>query len=165
MTSDTSESLRFWAHQTLAKKIFFPLGLMSLHAFQEAAWCHVCDALHGIPRLFQLWACKQVMDAAGTDVNQAFCIEGHDPHCPSCDTECETCAHVLHCAEVGRVDALKRSIGWLNDWLRKSDTDPKLRSALVQCARGRGVVHMETIVRDCGAGFREFGRSQDQIGW
>ena len=82
MTSDTAESLRFWAHRKLAKDTFFHLGIMSSDAFDEVAWRPVYDALHSVPRLFQLWACKQVMEVAGTNVNQAHYKEGHDPHCP-----------------------------------------------------------------------------------
>ena len=60
------------------------------------------------------------MEVAGTNANQANYIEGHDPHCPSCGTALDTCSHVLQCTEVGRVDALKQSIGCLDDWLKQS---------------------------------------------
>jgi hypothetical protein len=165
MTSDTGTSLRFWAHKILAEQTFFKLGIMSSHSFQEVAWRHVYDALHEVPRLFQLWACKQVMEVAGTNSNQAIYTEGHDPHCPSCSQAIETCSHVLHCEEAGRVDALKRSIGWLDDWLKGAGTEPSLRRALVRYAKGRGAQSMETLVLGEGAGFREMGRSQDEIGW
>jgi hypothetical protein len=110
MTSDTSDALRFRAHQKLAEQNFFRIGIMSAHSFQEVAWRQVHDALHSVPRLFQLWAAKQVMDVAGTNEMQSRYTEGHDPHCPSCASEIETCSHVLHCEEAGRVDALQRSI-------------------------------------------------------
>ena len=71
ITSDTSKEIRFWAHQTLAKETFFKLGLMSVSSFREVAWRQVNDTLHAVPWLFQLWACKQVTDVAGTNVNQA----------------------------------------------------------------------------------------------
>ena len=165
MTSDTSESLRFWAHRILAEQTFRNLGILSSDAFHEVAWRQVYDALHEVPRLFQLWACKQVTGVAGTNLHQSRYIEGHDPHCPSCHTALETCGHVLLCTEAGRVDALVRSIALLDGWLRKVGTEPRLRRALVRYARGRGALRMESIVRDLGPGYREFGRSQDIIGW
>jgi hypothetical protein len=105
------------------------------------------------------------MEVAGTNANQAVYTEGHDPHCPSCSQAIETCSHVLHCKEAGRVDALKRSIGWLDDWLKKVGTEPSLRRALVRYAKGRGSLTMGEIVSGEGAGFREMGSSQDDIGW
>ena len=69
MTSDISEELRFLAHQTLAEETFFKLRLMSVSSSREAAWRQVYNTFHKAPRLFQLWACKQVTDVAGTNVN------------------------------------------------------------------------------------------------
>jgi hypothetical protein len=166
MTSDTSAEIRFWEHRKLAEETFFMMGLMSAHSFKEVAWMQVYDTLHTVPRLFQLWSCKQVMDIAGTNVNQAIIIEGHDPHFPSCDHTLETCAHVLHCEEAVRVDTLHRLINWLNDWLKKVGTEPNLREGLVEYARGRGNKTMEDITRGWGPGFQEMGHSQDKIlGW
>ena len=88
---------------------------MSDQSFQEVVWWPVYDALHGVPCLFQLWACKQVMDVAGTNLTQLHYVDGHDPRCPSCCEVVETCGHVLRCNKAGRVDALLRSIGWLDD--------------------------------------------------
>ena len=165
MTSDTSEEIRFWAHLKLAEETFCKLDLMYAQAFREVAWRQVYDTLHSVPRLFQLWACKQVTGVAGTNVNLNVIDEEHDPHCPSCGRAMETCSHVLHCEEAGRVDALKRSIDWLEDWLREAGTEPNLRECLIEYARGRGHERMEDIARGMGPGFREMGRSQDKIGW
>ena len=88
---------------------------MNLEEFEEVAWRHIYDALHDVPRLFQLWACKQVMDVVGTNHNQAKQTTGeHDPHRTSCNQEIETCSHVLHCNEEGRVDALLKGIQWFD---------------------------------------------------
>ena len=123
---------------------------MSWRSFQEVAWQQVYDTLHKVPRLFHLWACKQVMDVAGTNVNQAMFTEGHDPHCPSCDNKLETCAHILHCEEAGRVDALHHSIDWLDKWPKETGTEPSLRECLVEYAQGRGAVTMEDITSGWG---------------
>ena len=58
MISDTGEILRFWVHQKLARDLFVELHLMDCLAFDEVAWKYVYDALHLVPRLFRLWACK-----------------------------------------------------------------------------------------------------------
>ena len=165
MTSNTSAHLRFWVHRQLAEETFFKLGILNPESFREVAWEEVYATLHEVPRMFQLWAAKQVMGIAGTNSYQARYKDDHDPHCPSCDNAIETCAHVLHCCEAGRVQALQRSIGWLDDWLREVGTEPSLRRWLVMYARGRGARSMSDIVRDEDRGVRAMGRSQDMIGW
>ena len=85
------------------------------------------------------------MGEAGTNLKQSYYTEGHDPHCPSCAQALETCKHVLMCDEAGRVDALALSIGRLNDWLGKVGTEPSLRQAITQYARGRGSQTMEEV--------------------
>lgn len=105
------------------------------------------------------------MDVAGTNVRQSYYKPGHDKMCPSCLQEEETCSHVLHCDEVGRVEALQQSIKWLDKWLRKVGTDPTLRSLAICYARNRGSLTMEQLSFDEGPGYREMGRSQDEIGW
>ena len=62
MTSNTGYSLRFWVHQKLAKELLFKLGIRTPLGFKEVAWRLVYDTLHEVPRLFQLWACNQVMN-------------------------------------------------------------------------------------------------------
>ena len=48
----------------------------------------MCDVevgvLREVPRMFQIWACKQVLGIAGTDEMQAQYTTNHDHHCPSC---------------------------------------------------------------------------------
>ena len=78
--------------------------------------------------------------------------------------ELESCGHMLMCEEEGRLDALGRSIGWLEDWLKKVGMESTLRKAITQFARGRVSVTMEDITYGWGSGFREMGRPQDLIG-
>lgn len=107
------------------------------------------------------------MEAAGTNLVQSHYTKGHDLHCPSCAQKLETCIHVLMCKEAGRVDAMTRSIGWLEDWLRKVGTESSLRDAITLHAQGRGGRTMEEITSGWGSGFKfkEIWRSQDLIGW
>ena len=101
MTSDTSKLLKFWVHKQLAEQTLYQLGLMLSDHFQEIACRQVYYALHEVPRMFQIWACKQVMNIAGVNSNQAVYKENHNPMCPSCNEEEETCRHVLGCDEEG----------------------------------------------------------------
>ena len=71
MTSNTGDSLRLWFHQQLSKAIFFKLGILTPNVFKEVSWRLVYDTLQEVPRLFQIWACKQVMNKAGTNLIQS----------------------------------------------------------------------------------------------
>ena len=132
MTSDTSKLLKFLVHKQLAEQTFFQLGLMSAEHFQEVAWKQVYKALHNVPRMFQIWVCKQVANIAGVNSNQAVYTPNHNPMCPSCNEEEETCRHVLCCDEDGRVKALNCTINLLDIWLRTVGTDGPLRSCLIE---------------------------------
>jgi hypothetical protein len=165
MTSDTDNCIRYWAHKALAEVVFNDRGILSMQAFREVAWRHVYDALHKIPQLFQLWACKQVMGIVGTNSSKGHHPEVHDPLCPSCRSVRKTCTHVLQCDKVGRVEALRSSIRWLDNWLKKENTEPRLRQCLVSYAKGRGSRTMISIVGNWGQRFWTLARSQDAIGW
>ena len=67
MTSDTSKLLKFWVHKHLAEQTFYQIGLMKSDHFQEVAWRQVYYALHDVPRMFQIWACKKVTNIAGVN--------------------------------------------------------------------------------------------------
>ena len=95
--------------------------------------------------MFQIFACKQVTDIAGVNVNLVRCMPHQDTVCPSCGQEVETCYHILHCKEEGRVAALNCTIDLLDSWLKKVETNNSLRQCLAKYARMRGVdsmVHM-----------------------
>ena len=138
MTSDTSKLLKFWVHKKLAEQTFYKLDLMSSDHFQEVAWRQVYDALHEVPRMFQTWACKEVTNIEGVNSNQAVYKANHDPMCPSCNKEEETCRHVLGSDEEGRVKALNCTIDLLDNWMRTVRTNGPLRNCLIAYARKRG---------------------------
>ena len=119
MTYNTGDSLLFWVHQQLAKELFFKLGILTPLGFKGVTWRMVYDTLHEVPWLFQLWACKQVMNIAGTNLIQSGYKPHHDSTCPSCDQCVETFAHVLSFNESVQVDALYQSINLLDKWLKK----------------------------------------------
>jgi hypothetical protein len=94
--------------------------------FKLVDWEMVYLALHKVPRMFQIWALKQVMNVAPANSNRPW-ETNLCPLCPSCMQVRETCEHILFCNHAGRVDALLQSINFLNEWMRESGTDPTLR--------------------------------------
>ena len=149
----------------MAEDTFHNLGLMTPQQFQEVAWRQVHDALCEVPRMFQIFACKQVTNIAGVCVNQAKYMRDQDKICPSCGQEEETCQHVLCCEEEGRVKALNCTIDLLDSWLPKVGTHKTLRQCLVTCAKRRGGSSMENIVGGKGTRWLGLARSMDSIGW
>jgi hypothetical protein len=87
MTSDTSKALRFWVHKQLAEQTFCSLGILTPTQFREVAWKQIYGALHDVPRMFQIWAAKQVTEIAGVNANQAIRnpSKNIDPGCPGCN--------------------------------------------------------------------------------
>jgi hypothetical protein len=124
----------------------------------------VHTALCQVPRMFQIWACKQVRDIAPANGNrpweQSLCLL-----CPSCTQVHETCSHILFCNHAGCVDALMKSIDLLATWLAEVDTDPDLRDCIVEYAKGRGGVTMEEACWDKDHRFCRMASDQDIIGW
>ena len=165
MTSDTGNHIRFAAHRQLAKQFFDQYAILDASQFTQVDWFSVYTTLHGLPRLFRVWACKQVMRIAPT--NQYMTRrDGRCPMCPSCSIHVETAEHVLICPEEGRVKAFMAAVETLDDWLEKVDTDPELRCCIVEYLRGRRVVTMLDIAQELSARrLFTLGKSQDEIGW
>ncbi len=108
MTSETGEHIHFWARLQLERKYFSDHKLLSFKQFDLVDWISIHCALHGLPRLFQLWASKHVLGIAGTMKFLAY-QDKRSPLCPSC-LECEeTCRHIMHCAEEGLATAFSQS--------------------------------------------------------
>ena len=143
--------------------------LLDAGAFDEVAWRQVFDAMHSLPRLFQIWACKQVANIAATNKREHVIKKRqgvyHDPRCPSCNAATETCSHVLHCNHEGRVDLLKKAVSGLEQWLGAAETETGLKQAICSYARGRGGTSMAVIVGGQRGLFGDMADSQDLIGW
>ncbi len=60
MTSDTEDTIQFWAHCRLAREALVDGKVLVEWPFDAIAWEAVYAALHCVPQMFQLWACKQV---------------------------------------------------------------------------------------------------------
>jgi hypothetical protein len=67
MTTDTGDAIQFWAQRQSAREALVDGKVLYEHQFNLIAWEAVCAGLHGVPQMFQLWACKQVWDIAGTN--------------------------------------------------------------------------------------------------
>ena len=110
-----AEELRFCVQKQIAEAVFDKLRLMLPDQFQEVAWRQVHDAVLETPRMFQMWACKQVTNIAGVNRNLAKYMKDQSSKCPRCDVEEETCYHVLCCNEEGRVKTLLGTVYMLDD--------------------------------------------------
>ncbi len=64
--ADMGHHIQFLAHRTLAKTSFHQLRILDHTVFDKVDWEMVYQTLHEVPRMFQQWACKQVMGIAGT---------------------------------------------------------------------------------------------------
>ena len=97
MTSDTGPELRYAAHRVLAKDFFHEYKILFRNQFEEVVWMEVHDTLETkAPKLFALWACKQVMGVAATNDFQAVIDKGGDKckMCPCCGVCVETTEHI-----------------------------------------------------------------------
>ncbi len=56
---------RFWTHYQLVWESFQKQKIMTNQEFDYVDWERVHEKLQDVPRLFQLWAFKQVMGIAG----------------------------------------------------------------------------------------------------
>jgi hypothetical protein len=167
LTSGSEELLRFWCERVVAKEALAhpKVKVLQQDQFEEVEWPAVNTALTEVPRMFQVWAGKQVCGVAGTNEMQARYTPNHDRRCPSCGVQVETCGHVLFCEEAGRVDLLHKSVDLVDGWLKDQGTDEQLRKMLMEYAHGRGGKTMSEIVGWKGGQWRRLADSMDVIGW
>ena len=165
ITSSTGQAIRFHAHQQAAAEIFSTKNILYTDQFYEVDWHHVFAALHEVPRMFQIWASKQVHNIAATNYNLVQRGKRDCPLCPSCMDQIETAAHILSCKDAGRVEALLMTIDLMGEWLEEKGTDPILLEILIEYAKGRGAVTMEEICWDKQEIYKLLAVSQDKIGW
>ena len=71
-----SKHVRFCVHKHIAKEVFAKLRVLDEGQFEEVEWGMVWGALKEVPRMFQVWTSKQVMNVAG--VNKKWQNTNHD---------------------------------------------------------------------------------------
>lgn len=164
MTSDTGPHISFGAYRQLAKAFFKSQGILSNAQFEEVDWKSVHGTLHSLPKLFQLWASKHVLDVAGTMKFLSY-QDKRAPTCPSCKKCVEDCAHIVQCEEVGRTAAFVESVHQFEIWLKENDTYKEVAGCLVEYLLGRGDKTFSECVEGRPTRFSAVAESQDLIGW
>ncbi len=109
MTSDTGHHIRYHAHCHLAWGEFLADQVLTNTQFDLFDWQMVHNTLSTIPRMFQVWACKQVWSIVPTNHKLLHWMTT-SPLYPRGMQVVEICAHILHCNHAGRVDALLATI-------------------------------------------------------
>ncbi len=61
ITIDGMKELRYQVHKRLARDVYDKTGVLKGNAFDWVDWEMVHQMLDKVPKLFQLWACNQVM--------------------------------------------------------------------------------------------------------
>ena len=99
MMSDTGLHVQYLAGQQVARSFFHETLRMFTDAFDEVDWPNVhCMLNEEVPRLFQVWACKQVMNISATNRNLRWRHQdGCSDKCPCCIIHVETAEHIILC--------------------------------------------------------------------
>jgi hypothetical protein len=130
MTSDTGESIRYWAHHQLAWQYYHEQRILSHKQYDAIDWRSIYNTLHNLPRLFQLWTSKHVLGIAGTMKFLSY-QDGWCPLCPSCLGCDKTCKHIARCPETGRAAAFQESTNAVKNWMETSGTHPDVKHLLL----------------------------------
>jgi hypothetical protein len=141
MMSETGDHIRFWAHCWLAWEYYRGHKILSPDQFDQVDWRSVHSTLHGLPRLFQLWASKHVLGIADTMQFLSY-QDDRSPICPSCqicNKNCK-CKHVARCPEEGRTSAFVQSTQEVERWMMAQHTHSDLSHLLLRYLWGRGTI-------------------------
>jgi hypothetical protein len=93
--------------------------------------------------------------------------DDRSPMCPSCNGCIESCSYNARCPEEGRMLAFEQSAQMIEQWLKKNNTHPDLKTLLLWYLRSKG----STTCSECSKELnllhiiQEFPASQDVIGW
>ncbi len=147
LTSDKGDELWFWVEKQLAQTWFHEADILYPQQFDTVDWEMVHMAQNRVPSMFQIWACKQVMDITPANSNRPW-EKDLCPLCPSCSQVHKTCSHILFCNNAGHVETLDHSMDLLEKWLVEVDTDPNLQECIVEYTWGLGGISMTEICGD-----------------
>jgi hypothetical protein len=148
MMSDTGAHIWYAAGCQVARSFFHRTSRLFTDVFNKGDWLQVHWMLNKeVPWLFQVWACKQVMNIAATNKN--LCQRHHDRRsnkCPCCTIHVETAEHILLCPKEGWIEAFRLAMTALERWLNEPDMDLDLADCIVEYVQRRGTVTMEEVV-------------------
>jgi hypothetical protein len=167
LTSDSGTLIRFEAHRQEARQVLHQQKVLDPAQFDLVAWEYVYKALHDVPKMFAIFACKQVFDISATNYFLAKRDETitNSPLCPCCEQGPETAGHILRCSEEGLVKMLRRAGDGLMDWLLEVQTPRDLVYLIGAFVQNRGYVSMEELCHQLPPEYLHFARAQDSIGW
>ncbi len=117
MMSETGGQIQFWAHHQLAQEFYHDQKILSNVQFNVVDWNSVHRTLHNLPRHFQIWAAKHVLNIAGRMSFLAY-QDDRCHRCPSCNGCAETCSHIARCPEGGRLLTFEQSALMMERWLK-----------------------------------------------
>ena len=166
-TSNTDETLRFAAHKQEARSLLDKLQLLPKTHFEEVAWKEVHSTLHTLPKMFQLFAGKQVFGVSAVLANLSKQKEyAHlGDKCPSCSICKETTSHLLFCREIGRVRCLRKLIFQITDWMDKVGTTTALSDLITDFLLLKGELSHSGHNVYIPPQYSDLIRSQETIGW
>jgi hypothetical protein len=167
MMSDKGPHIGYAAGQQVVHSFFHEILWMLTNAFNKVDWPNIYPTLNKeVPRLFQVWTCKQVINIAATNKNLSWRHQdGCSDKCPCCTIHVETAEHVILCPAVGRVEAFMQASQELEQWLEEANTDPDLINCIVDYVQGRGTLTMASAVQNTPPQFQALELSQDTIEW
>jgi hypothetical protein len=165
-TSDTDSVLRFTTQKHEAKSLFDQQQILPKHQFDEVSWPEIHATLHTLPKMFQLFAGKQVFGVAAVLANLSKQKEyAHlGDKCPSCSVCKETTAHLLVCRKAGRVRCLKNLIWQVIDWMTEVGTTPDLTDLMADFLLQQGDLKRKRMTH-IPPHYSNFLYSQESIGW
>jgi hypothetical protein len=163
-TSDSDAVIRLYAHKQAAKELFYQSDILTPAQFDEVAWEDIHHTLHSLPKMFQLFAGKQVFGVSAVLGNlskqKEFSSLGNK--CPSCTMCQETTQHILLCREIGRVKCVNIMIKRISDWMYSVGTVPDLADLITTFLYTRGDMP-HNLQLPCH--YHPFLQSLHKIGW
>jgi hypothetical protein len=164
LSLETGPLLQLHTHCQLARSLFHRKKILLQDEFEEVDWESVYRALHLVPRLFQVWASKHVLEIAGTMKFLAH-QDVQELTCPSCRFCKEICAHILRCPEAGRTEAFLQLVKELLRRMKENETHPDLISVILEYAQRRGEISCVECTGELPSIVHKFATLQDRIGW
>jgi hypothetical protein len=164
---DTSDDIWFGAHQHEAHSLFVKLNILTKEQFDDISWEHVHPALTGMPKMFQIFACKQAFNMSAV-LNNLAKQKDYDHlgrTCPSCRVAVKTTGNILMCPELGCSKSLHQQHRRVFLWLCQVDTNPQLTDLLTQFLFTWGITMDNSRIYHPPPVYVSLLRSLENIGW